>query len=134
MSAATALLQQDWTGELLFAVQGHHPAGDPARLAALSLQLGQRWLTLHLDPESEPQLRLAHGRWTPPEELEMVCQDLSKQDPFVRFLHCPLYSWWLMQGELGDWDGLMLAFARDQGLIVLNQPGGLEVLAVSASH
>jgi hypothetical protein len=57
--------------------------------------------------------------------------DLSKRDPFARFLHCPLYSWWLMQGEMGDWDGLLLAFDRQQGLIVLAQPAGLEVLAVS---
>jgi len=131
MSAATALLQQDWTGELLFAVQGHASASDPAALAALSLQLGQRWLTLLPDTEGEPKLRLVPGCWTPPAGLELSCQDLSKRDPFARFLNCPLYSWWLMQGELGESDGLLLAFARQHGLIVLAQPAALEVLAVS---
>jgi hypothetical protein len=131
MSSPTALLQQDWTGEVLFAVQGHAQAGAEESPAALSLQFGQRWLTLTAEPEG-PSLRLLPGPWAPPAGVDLPVHDFAKRDPFARFLHCPLYGWWLLQGELGEWDGLLLTFDRREGLLVLAQPAGLEVLVVSA--
>ena len=38
---------------------------------------------------------------------------------FRRFLHCPLYSWWLLENEYGGHDGVLLAFDRLHGLILL---------------
>jgi hypothetical protein len=127
MTSPRTILQQDWSGELLFAVQGYcPPAGRPQ---AVSLQLGGRWLTLLCDPE-EAILHVLPGVFSPAEQV-LAAEDFAKRDPFARFLHCPLYSWWLLESEMGGADGLFLAFDSQNGVLVLAQPGGLEILAVS---
>ena len=130
MTSSRAILRQDWTGEILFAVQGHcvpSEAMSPPR--ALALQLGQRRLTLLSDP-NEPLLhilpgplpfageRAGHGR-------------LVGSRSFRAVSALSLYSWWLLENELGGEDGLFLAFDAENGLLVLAQPAGLEVLVVS---
>jgi hypothetical protein len=128
MTSLRAILQQDWTGELLFAVQGYcSPEGLPR---AVSMQLGQRWLTLLGDLE-EPLLRILPGVFSPSADSPLAAVDWASRDPFARFLHCPLYSWWLLENEMGGEDGLFLAFDSQNGFLVLAQPAGLEVLAVS---
>lgn len=131
MASLGAVLQQDWTGELLFAVRGWflppHPGTAEPRLVALSLQLGERWLTVQVDPE-QAILHAQPGVITASESMREC--DLAGHDPFPRFLHCPLYSWWVLQNEFGDQDGLQLAFERNVGLQCLATGGELVVLAV----
>ncbi len=131
MTSSRAILRQDWTGEILFAVQAHcvpSEAMSPPR--ALALQLGQRWLTLLSDP-NEPLLHILPGPLPLAGERALVAVDWSARDPFARFLHCPLYSWWLLENELGGEDGLFLAFDAENGVLVLAQRAGIEVLVVS---
>jgi len=134
MTSARAILQQDWTGELLFAVKAYcAPAVPGVALAppqAISLQLGRRWLILLADPD-ESLLHILPGPFALPTEPPLTVVDFATRDPFRRFLHCPLYSWWLLENEMGGEDGLFLAFDAQNGLLVLAQSGGLEVLAVS---
>jgi hypothetical protein len=120
------LLRQDWGGELLLAA---HAFGSPGqRPSVLTLQFGTRWLTLSASSD-EPFLGVALGPSGLPEESAAV--DLFLSDPFSRFRHCPLYSWWLLENEHGSQDGLLMLFDRTEGMIVLAQPGWLEFLAVS---
>lgn len=126
MTPPAFLLRQDWVGELLFAAQSS-AAGDNG-MDQISLQLGQRWMTLKADSE-EAQLHLSPG----PVETEdsRSTTDLLRSDPFARFVHSPLYSWWLMENENGIQDGLLLLFDRTEGVLIVAQPGWLEILAVS---
>ena len=131
MALLGAVMQQDWTGELLFAVRGWflppHPGAATPRLTALSLQLGERWLTLQGDPD-QAILQAQPSPFAGSEEMREI--DLAVSDPYARFLHCPLYSWWILENEFGEPDGVQLAFDRHNGVQLLAAAGELAVLTV----
>src|SRR5262249_40055969 len=89
MNAPATVLSQDWTGELLFAVEGSflppHPGVDHPLLAAVLLRLGERSLVIEREAEG-PVIRVARGPL--PEGDQRT--DLSRREPFRRFLNCPL--------------------------------------------
>jgi hypothetical protein len=128
MNPLAAVLSQDWTGELLFAARGlflpPHPGSSRPRLTAVALQLGERSLVIGCDAE-ELTIRISTG----PLPAEAGPQaDLSPREPFRRFLHCPLYSWWLLENEFGSHDGVVLAFDRLDGLLLLAGPEELDAV------
>ncbi|MGA1824894.1 MAG: hypothetical protein ACMUIP_09530 [bacterium] len=71
--------------------------------------------------------------WTdPPIDLEpgYIYNDVSHDEPFLRFLNKRFLKWRLLTNERHDWEGLMVTFDISEGLCFLSLDFSVSVLTV----